>query len=252
MKLPKMDAAAFSALLKELNACDEDRKWAQGKSLDEAFRTCHHADWMLWLLNKMSDKPGWLNRQQIVLLTCACVERALRYVPKGEDRPRLAIEAARRWANDPTEDNLEAARSAARAAFAAREAYETEARAAEAAVEAEARASKAAAYAGDVAYAADARAAKARAAKAAAERAAEASAACAAAYAAHAAVDAVERAAPYPQEAYAVQCASFAAYAAEAAYPEEARAAEHRAMCDMIRQEIERLGQSPGKGGGKK
>jgi hypothetical protein len=52
----------------------------------------------------------------VVRLACQCARTALQYVPNGEDRPRLAIEAAERWADNPTESNRLAAWAAARAA----------------------------------------------------------------------------------------------------------------------------------------
>jgi len=117
MKLPTMNAKEFSALLKSLDACSEARKWAKGKSLAVALRYCTRADWMLWLLGQMKvDKLGWLTHPQVVLLACTCAERALKHVSAGEDRPRKAIEAARQWANDPTEPNRQKAAAGAGAA----------------------------------------------------------------------------------------------------------------------------------------
>ena len=124
MKLPTMNARQFSTLLESLNACEEAREWAKGKSLAGALRACKRADWMLWLLGMESDKLGWLTRPQVVLLACTCAERTLKHVPKGEDRPRLAIEAARRWAHDPTDANREAAaRASAASAWASAAAW---------------------------------------------------------------------------------------------------------------------------------
>ncbi|MFH2202640.1 MAG: hypothetical protein ABIJ96_05970, partial [Elusimicrobiota bacterium] len=51
-----------------------------------------------------------------MLAVAACVRTTLRYVPAGEDRPRLAIEAAEQWAADPTEENRAAAETAGAAA----------------------------------------------------------------------------------------------------------------------------------------
>jgi hypothetical protein len=72
---------------------------------------------MLWLVGKMADKPKWPTLQQVVLAACACAETALKYVPKGEDRPRLAIETARKWAHGET--TLQEVRADAYAAYAA-------------------------------------------------------------------------------------------------------------------------------------
>jgi hypothetical protein len=130
MKLPKLNSMEFGALLESLDACDDARKWAAGKSLAVALRYCRRADWMLWLLGQMVNKPGWMTHPQLVTLTCDCVEPSLRHVPPGEDRPRLAIEAARRWVADPSAANRSAARDAARATWEAARAAARAARAA--------------------------------------------------------------------------------------------------------------------------
>jgi hypothetical protein len=43
-------------------------------------------------------------QRERIHVICDCAETSLRYVPKGEDRPRFAIEAARRYADNPTHD----------------------------------------------------------------------------------------------------------------------------------------------------
>lgn len=35
--------------LVELRACEDARKWAEGKTMQEIWDTCHRGDWMLWL-----------------------------------------------------------------------------------------------------------------------------------------------------------------------------------------------------------
>jgi len=92
------------------NACADAVKWVGRKSLTVAWRTCQRADWMMWLVSRVC------TRRVAVLCACECARTALRYVPKGEDRPRLAIEAAERWAGNPTEENRHAADAAANAA----------------------------------------------------------------------------------------------------------------------------------------
>ena len=54
-----------------------------------------------------------------VRFACACARRALPYVPAGEDRPRLAIEAAEKWVTCPCEQCARKAVEAAKAAEAA-------------------------------------------------------------------------------------------------------------------------------------
>jgi len=92
------------------NACADAVKWVGRKSLTVVWRTCQRADWMLWLVVRVCEQ------RVAVLCACECARTALRYVPKGEDRPRLAIGAAERWAADPTEINGAAAAGAAGAA----------------------------------------------------------------------------------------------------------------------------------------
>jgi hypothetical protein len=93
-----MNAVEFAKLLNKLNACQEAVTWAKGKSLAEVWETCERADWMLWLCGKMIGKQGWPTRRELVLAACDCAETALKYVPKGEERPAKAIETARKWA----------------------------------------------------------------------------------------------------------------------------------------------------------
>jgi len=96
-----------------LNACDDSREWARGKTLAVAWRTCHRADWMLWLASR-AEVP----RQALVLAACACARTSLQYVKQGEERPLRAIEAAEDWARGGL-TTLEQVRTAAYAAYAA-------------------------------------------------------------------------------------------------------------------------------------
>lgn len=110
----------FDKLLKDLNACTEARKWAKGQSFYHVWTTCERGDWLLWLCARMTGKDGWPTRQQLTLAACDCAELALKYVESGEDRPRLAIETARKWARgEATLDEVRSARRAACAAYAA-------------------------------------------------------------------------------------------------------------------------------------
>ncbi len=93
-------ASHWSRNLKAIGACEEAVDWAKTQpSFKEAWATCERGDWMLWLAGKQSGKDGWSTHQQVVLAACDCAELSLKYVPKGENRPRLAIETARKWAN---------------------------------------------------------------------------------------------------------------------------------------------------------
>ena len=164
--------------LKQMSACKIAIDWA-GKyhSLQECREKCERGDWLLWFAGNIG-----IDRKILVLAACDCAERSLKHVTKGDDRPKIAIETARKWAGGDESVTIEDVRHAADAADAAHAA----ARAADAADAAHAAAR--AADAADAAHAAYAAAHAADAADAAARAAyAAAHAAHAAAHAAHAA-----------------------------------------------------------------
>lgn len=81
--------------LREHDACTDGYKWAagvigDGMSLSKMLPHFKRADWMLWIL--WHSKA--VNIRQLVKLACVCGRLSLRHVPAGEDRPRLAYEAA--------------------------------------------------------------------------------------------------------------------------------------------------------------
>jgi hypothetical protein len=197
---------AFDELLVSLGACEDAREWAKGKSFADVWNTCERGDWLLWLLAKMKDKPGWATHKQIVSAACDCAELSLKYVEVGEERPRVAIETARKWVRGEAtlEEVKKAARKADRSAYDAAHA-----------------AAHAASHAASAAYAA---------AHAAAHAACAASAAYAAAYAACAAYAA----------AYAACAAYAAAYVSVAACAyDAARISILKECADLIRKSIE-------------
>jgi len=100
----------FRKRLIEMGACSEAVDWVGDKTLAEAWATCERADWMLWLVSKIDGSYS----PRLRLAACACARTSLKYVPAGEDRPRLAIECAERYARgEATKDELAAARAAA-------------------------------------------------------------------------------------------------------------------------------------------
>ena len=159
-----MTAKKFEELLNELGACSSVVEWAHGKTLHVVWKTCQRGDWLLWLAGKMADKKGWHTRKQIVLAACACAATALKYVPKGEERPKKAIQTARAWAKGKA--TIEEVWAATHAAHADAHAAHAAAAAAYAAYAAAHAAHAAAAAAADdaaaAADAADAAAAAAR------------------------------------------------------------------------------------------
>ncbi len=113
-----MEQETLSQLLERIDACGEARAWAKGKSSKRAWDTCERGDWMIWLL---TNSVMTQDERLLHLLACDIAETVLHLVPAGEDRPRLAIEAARGFANGTvTREQMAAARAAARdAAWAA-------------------------------------------------------------------------------------------------------------------------------------
>ena len=115
-----MNANEFKGLLRKFGACAEGVDWADGKSLAQVWDECERGDWMLWLAAHMIGSEGWPSRKEVVLAACACAETALQYILPGEDRPRNAIETARRWVRgEATMDEVRSAASDAYAAYAA-------------------------------------------------------------------------------------------------------------------------------------
>ena len=79
----------------------------------------------LWCLRALDGMDGPIRE-----LACDFAETAIKYVPEDEDRPRKAIETARRYARGEATDEELAAARAARAAWAASDAAWAAARAA--------------------------------------------------------------------------------------------------------------------------
>ena len=109
--------AEFLALCLKHGACDAGIEYLEqsGHDLATFWRTTDKPQWMLWLIGRQIGIDEWPTPQEFVLATCACVEPVLKYVPAGDDRPRNAIETARRWCRG--EATLEEVRKAADAAY---------------------------------------------------------------------------------------------------------------------------------------
>ena len=124
---------------REHRACAEARTWLTTQSDPRAaWEACERPDWLIWYARRRG-----AGRKTLVRIACDCARTALPFVPKGEDRPRLAIETTERWlVGEATIEEVRSARNAADATTAA------DAAAADAAY--------AAAYAADAAYAANA------------------------------------------------------------------------------------------------
>lgn len=97
-----------------LHACSAALHWLGNRTASKAWAECERADWLLW----WAARDG-ADHVVMVRAACACARRSLRFVPAGEDRPRLAIEATEQWASNPGNNNLARVAKAARAAEAA-------------------------------------------------------------------------------------------------------------------------------------
>jgi len=96
--------------LKKPGACSEAIKWHETQANDkQAWDTCERGDWLLWLLGRIK-----VDRKRLVLCCCECARLSLKYVPENENRPRIAIETAEKWAKG--EASIEEVRAAADAA----------------------------------------------------------------------------------------------------------------------------------------
>jgi len=107
-------------LLASIDACSEAVQWVGDRDLKTAWSECDRGDWMLWLCVKMEGRKGWPTRKQIVIVACDCAELSLPIYEKKypkDNRPRKAIEIARKWTDG--EATIEEVRSAAYAAYAA-------------------------------------------------------------------------------------------------------------------------------------
>jgi hypothetical protein len=104
--------------LNSLHACVEAKEWA--KQFDDwqiLWDKCERGDWMLWLCGKYTLDGESEARKKLVAAACDCAELALKYAKEGEERPRVAIETARKWIKG--EATIAEVRSAAESAYAA-------------------------------------------------------------------------------------------------------------------------------------
>ena len=96
--------------------CEEGREFALShETMSQVWDACEEPEWLFWMLEKC--KP--LEKEQSVRLSIAFAEKCLVNIPKGENRPKLAIEAARAWIENPCEETRSAASAAASAAWSA-------------------------------------------------------------------------------------------------------------------------------------
>ncbi len=116
-----MDKRTIEKLV-DAKACPEAIRWVESCGLrtnQEAWDACERGDWLLWLLSELKGQ----SQKKLVLAACKCARTTLKYVRKGELRPKKAIETAERWARDDTEvtwgDIFAATQAASNATFTA-------------------------------------------------------------------------------------------------------------------------------------
>ena len=93
------------------DACGEGIRWLRKQSTpDQSWRLCERPDWMIWYAARRG-----VDRMIIAKIACDCARTALRFVPEGDARPLLCIEATERWIVG--EATIEEVRIARRAAY---------------------------------------------------------------------------------------------------------------------------------------
>lgn len=102
-----------------LDACEDALAFArQCETAQAAWDACERGDWLLWWIGRsgLTGAPESAERRTLVKVACGCARLALPHVPAGEERPRIAIETAERWADgDPAVTLQDVATAAARA-----------------------------------------------------------------------------------------------------------------------------------------
>ena len=94
-------------LLKKLNACQPAREWADDKTIEEIWATCHRGDWMLWLARKLN-----IDKRVLTLAKGHCAN-TVRHLMKDE-RSIAAVDMAIKYGEgNATDSELAAAADAA-------------------------------------------------------------------------------------------------------------------------------------------
>ena len=100
------------ALLESKSACSDAREWVNGKSAKVAWETCKRPDWLFWIAGRLN-----YDQKRITLAGCKCARLVLKFVKKGEERPRICIETTEAWCvGNATITQVREARNAAYAA----------------------------------------------------------------------------------------------------------------------------------------
>jgi len=100
----------LNEILDQLHVCSEARQWAATQpDARTAWCNCPRGDRLIWLAGMLG-----IDRKTIAAAVCDCVELALPFVIKHNERPRNAITVTRaRLAGEATLEDLRAAAAAA-------------------------------------------------------------------------------------------------------------------------------------------
>jgi hypothetical protein len=67
----------WSKKLEKFSPCSEAMEWLQTQPAPEvAWAVCPDGSWMLWLLGRLSGKPGSVKRKRLALAACDCASAA--------------------------------------------------------------------------------------------------------------------------------------------------------------------------------
>jgi hypothetical protein len=78
--------------LKNLRACRESLAWLGDRDSASMWLECNNPAWLLWYAAR-----NGATRHQLVGVACKISRTVLKYVPVGEDRPRICIDTVERW-----------------------------------------------------------------------------------------------------------------------------------------------------------
>lgn len=120
----------------ELRPCEDAVQWLHARwfrDLQEAWDQCSRGDWMLWLADETCGDVNSESHRRLAAAKAACARLVLPFFEQRyphDLRPRVAIEAAERYASGKDCDAAGAAAAAAYALTAADAAPSSDARAA--------------------------------------------------------------------------------------------------------------------------
>lgn len=99
-----------------MNACSDALKWLESqKELKSAWENCERGDWMLWLLNKTTNKSDELSLRRLTLVKARCAKIVIHLM--NDERSRNAVLIAEQYGlGNAIRSELDAAAYAADAA----------------------------------------------------------------------------------------------------------------------------------------